>query len=895
MITNIHNESFGYATACFDVWAAEGNPEFVLYNSLTSSFTRTGSVEVYKYNINTDTHNKKDTLYRHLSDYEVVLLTTEGANTGSTGPYYFLHTELTGSIPFTSNLDFLVDIGNYFTRSGDGFGVALDMYGTFLAVGCPYFTSTANVGTASFTFTGSGTVDIFDLSRLDIDPYATRQPPIITGYATASGFITVQANVPANQQFSYIALEAQDKIPDNSPWVTVNVVQVTNLGGSVVISTNYISISTLNLRVRGIVGTDPYLITIPNPNNSITNSFGYSVSINSSWLAIGSSLQSGSKGAVFMYKQITGSSASWSFYQTLPVPSDINAGDFFGRDIALNKSTGSYSSSMVVGSAKASGSHAYIYEFNGTNWNLSFTLNSDYTTIYPLTFYPTNPIFSGSYPNFYDHYGWSVGMYKDTVIVGSPFDRHIYEYTGSSVYNQGSVYFYERCSNRGDGYYLARKSYGNEKILKNNRLGYSVDVWGDFAVAGSPKPNMNSMSICYLRGSLYQQHYCGDEENQIQGQYILYNHTTGSLPDTSHLDWGIKNIYQVKKRLLIPYRVFGFDTHICDNFITIGAPMLISDTNRIMDMTPSSGSFTGSLSDIKDITGKAYIYNLKNLRDQFYVGNVFYRNGKFVIMSSGSAFDGLLSSTVTGEDYEYDMFFKSKQVLFEKQIVCPVDIGEFNVSTNPTSIVLPTSSYDINHNGIFDFQDCDVLLRYMMYKNTEVAGSPITDWSSSILNNNTDEEVSVYNMFSSQWNNTDSMFFDNYSHINNTLFGELDLNEDNRIDMNDMNILWKYFIYRLTQKNYETYVTPNSKKKFLSDIIDFLNRRTLRGKSFQINPNFLDYARLSHADATGSYLAPYVTSIGLYNGTELVAIAKLGSPIKITPDFPINFCIKIDF
>jgi hypothetical protein len=443
---------------------------------------------------------------------------------------------------------------------------------------------------------------------------------------------------------------------------------------------------------------------------------------------------------------------------------------------------------------------------------------------------------------------------------------------------------------------LARKSYGNEKILKNNRLGYSVDVWGDYAVAGSPKTNMLSMSICYLRGAIYQQHYCGDEENQVQGQYVLFNHATGSLPDTSNLDWEVTNVYQVKKRLLDPYRVFGFDTHICDNFISVGSPMLISTDYRIMDMSPDTGSFTGSLSDVHDITGKSYIYNLRNLRESFYVGNVFYRNGKMVIMSSGSAFDGLLTSTITGEEYEYDMYFKSKQVLFEKQIVCPVAIGEFNVSTNPTAVILPTSTYDINGNGTFDFQDCDILLRYMMYKNTSVDGStPSTDWSSSILNTNTDEEVTVYNMYADQYTDTDTKFTENYSLINNTLAMELDFNDDNRIDSDDMNILWKYFIYRLTQKNYETYITPNSQQKYLSDIIDYLNGKTMRGKAPQINSNFLDYGRLSKADPTGSYLAPYVTSVGLYNGTELVAIAKLGSPIKIIPDFPFNFVVKIDF
>lgn len=306
--------------------------------------------------------------------------------------------------------------------------------------------------------------------------------------------------------------------------------------------------------------------------------------------------------------------------------------------------------------------------------------------------------------------------------------------------------------------------------------------------------------------------------------------------------------------------------------------------------------FIPNLDELGDLSGKSYIYNLRNLRENFYVGNVFYRNGKIVIMASGSAFEGLLLSNADNSSYEYDLSFKSKLVIFEKQIVCSVDIGEFNVSTNPTAIILPTPSFDINNNGKFDFQDCDVLLKYMMYKSTEITGNPQTNWSSSIINTATNEESSVYNMYSSQYpEGSSGLFTSSYSYINNSLYNDLDFNQDNKINILDMNILWKYFINRLNQKNYETYITPNSQRKFLSDILDFINEKTLRGEPPAINSNFLDYGRLSQADPTGSYLASYVTSIGLYQGTELVAVAKLGSPIKITPDFPMNFIVKMDF
>ncbi len=66
-----------------------------------------------------------------------------------------------------------------------------------------------------------------------------------------------------------------------------------------------------------------------------------------------------------------------------------------------------------------------------------------------------------------------------------------------------------------------------------------------------------------------------------------------------------------------------------------------------------------------------------------------------------------------------------------------------------------------------------------------------------------------------------------------------------------------------------------------------------------INPNvygsFTDYEYSSSYDPTGSYLAPYITTIGLYDDNlDMIAIAKLPQPIKSLPDYPLNFIIRFD-
>jgi len=58
---------------------------------------------------------------------------------------------------------------------------------------------------------------------------------------------------------------------------------------------------------------------------------------------------------------------------------------------------------------------------------------------------------------------------------------------------------------------------------------------------------------------------------------------------------------------------------------------------------------------------------------------------------------------------------------------------------------------------------------------------------------------------------------------------------------------------------------------------------------------FLDYFVSASHDPTGSYLTPYITTIGLYDDEyQLVAIGKLATPIKSLHDYPVNFLIRLD-
>jgi hypothetical protein len=632
-----------------------------------------------------------------------------------------------------------------------------------------------------------------------------------------------------------------------------------------------------------------YVMSIPNPDPPLSGSFGYAVSINDGWLAVGSPYVSGSDGMVYIYRNTpTGSALSWSFQQKI-VPSGSAKGLKFGYSLELNKVTSSMSGSLIVGIGSTSGSKAFLFEYVSGSWTQTYTFIPD-TTAHALTFGGYTP-FTSSFVKS-SSYGQAVSMYNNTVVIGAPQDRIIYEYTSSYFYRQGAGYVYEKCLNlQTASYALVLKTYGDETILKNNRLGYSVGIYDDIIAIGAPKTNVDILTACFIQATYEQLHYCNSElENVLNGQVAFL------MRNTSSNDWELNKIYQRKKRYLSPCRSYGFSVDVGDKSLVVGAPMMLSGLSRQINISTTQ-SFGQAMDDV---AGKAYIYNLKNHRPAFYVGNVFYRNGKIVLMTSGSVFDGLLFNPISDYTYEYEIDFKGEHTIYEKQIVCSVNPGEFNVSTNPTAITREVPLWDINGNGYFDFQDVDVLLSYMQYKNTQFYGSQTTttNWSSSIVA--TDDEKSLLAYYQSTYDSSHTQVLisesiTRFEFTDTWMQDELDLNQDNKIDVNDLNIMWKHFANRLTQANYASYITPSCTRKLFSDIIDHMDVMTKKTSPPLIRSGFFDYERLAAVDKTGSFLAPVATTIGLYSGLDLVAIAKLGSPVKISPELPINFCIKMDF
>lgn len=98
-------------------------------------------------------------------------------------------------------------------------------------------------------------------------------------------------------------------------------------------------------------------------------------------------------------------------------------------------------------------------------------------------------------------------------------------------------------------------------------------------------------------------------------------------------------------------------------------------------------------------------------------------------------------------------------------------------------------------------------------------------------------------------------------------------------------------------KIYKATTTPGV--KYIKKLTTLENGTTLdyrySGSIGNTKAGFEHYDISGSVDTTGSFLAPMITTIGLYDDNcDLVAVAKLPQPIKSMPDLTVNFIVRFD-
>lgn len=663
-----------------------------------------------------------------------------------------------------------------------------------------------------------------------------------------------------------------------------------------------------------------------------SKSFGTSVSITNRLLAVGAPSANNGRGKVYIYNF---SASKYKLEAVLAPNTTLFPKQYgFGYSVSLDKKN---QDRIVIGSNQLSQSNVYLYQSSSTGWGMrqyfsqvtgSLSVENSVFNWYPISLRDSS-------------YGHAVSIYNKIIVVGAPTDLKYYEYSGSTIQRQrGAFYVYSTnpCDPKPTGSYnLISKLYGDENTFKDNFLGTSVCVYDNNIIVGSPK-RYYPFSSLFLSGSLDFYENIADENDfgasTFLGQVLYYSVTGSNLVKMTS--------YPISKRKESdnsPFSAYGSAVSIYGNNLAVGSPTplihdfylntpYITETGSLADagyaktaslylegcdVTSSvvlfqvEQSVTTSTSapvyvalceedanaPYTSIEGKVYIYNLSDLQTNFNVGNVFYNNNRIIINNTGSGLNLIGRNPENPNEAYIYMDYESQVQLHEKQYICTIEPGEFNISTNPTAVTGSIINYGIINKVNFDFNNLDLILRYINYKLTTPRSEK---WWNNMVSG--DSETSIFSYYSSSYvSATGAVYQDN--RLTEPLkcilaTKDYDVNGDGKVDFQDGNSIWKYFINNLTYQNYKNYINPASKRNTYDSLIKFLDTKTGKGNKVYIKPEFFEFNYSSSIDPTGSYLAPYITSVGLYNGSDLVAIAKLAQPIKNSGQLPINIAIKWD-
>jgi hypothetical protein len=98
--------------------------------------------------------------------------------------------------------------------------------------------------------------------------------------------------------------------------------------------------------------------------------------------------------------------------------------------------------------------------------------------------------------------------------------------------------------------------------------------------------------------------------------------------------------------------------------------------------------------------------------------------------------------------------------------------------------------------------------------------------------------------------------------------------------------------------DFETTAIPNvqsAKTVKIKEVLDIKQKQIFSGSVGSSEGSWNDYYNNALTDPTGSYLTPYITTIGLYDDDDnLLVVAKLPKPIKNLPDYNVNFLVRFD-
>lgn len=241
---------------------------------------------------------------------------------------------------------------------------------------------------------------------------------------------------------------------------------------------------------------------------SYQSHFGNAVALNADSILIGAYGENAMTGAVYVFREQDG---TWQQTQKL-VAADGEVFDAFGVSIAISGDTAIIGAEGDRAAGWQGGAVYFLHDNNGTwegaekrigtftgassQFGHSVAIDGDFAVVgqnssigFATVFQRTNGVWTESAlidppaapPSRFDAFGVSVAISGDTILVGSPGENFDVDYIGR-------VFVYKHIQDT----WQLEAVLADSQTTNNDRLGESVALSGDLAIAGAPYPPATS-------------------------------------------------------------------------------------------------------------------------------------------------------------------------------------------------------------------------------------------------------------------------------------------------------------------------------------------------------------------------------------------------------------------
>ena len=219
----------------------------------------------------------------------------------------------------------------------------------------------------------------------------------------------------------------------------------------------------------------------------------------------------------------------------------------------------------------------------------------------------------------------------------------------------------------------------------------------------------------------------------------------------------------------------------------------------------------------------------------------------------------------------------------------------FDIENNILSMSYDGNWYELIVDSI-DINSGNIIIKHIPFLPEESQGIKVGNifYNQGLIVLTRDSDLKLLNQWELNYKSTQTIYEHEYLLIANEDEFNVSQNPSAIVEVGKTT----EFITGSDNKIYKVTTNPGVKyikKKSILENGNILDYTITSQYNPSISGGFEHYDLSGSVDSTGSFLAPFITTIGLYDDNcDLVAVAKLPQPIKSEPDIPVNFIIRFD-